>query len=133
MAFFTRKDYGRLYVIKLTFPDGLVVFKVGMTNTDRSIDRMMEILRSWFTKYRFIPHTELKLDREALNPLRLEKLAHKVLKDYQWVPDMKVDGGTEMFTGLDELRLLHFLRHLEVEQDTDNIHILGKLLEGIDE
>lgn len=128
MVFSTRKDYGRLYVIKLTFPDGLVVFKVGMTNTDRSTDRMMEILRSWFTKYRFIPYTELKLDREALNPLRLEKLAHKVLRDYQWVPDMKVDGGTEMFTGLDELRLLHFLRHLEVEQDAENVHILGKLL-----
>ena len=130
MEFFKRQDYGRLYVFKLTFPDNSVVFKIGMTNSDRSTDRMMEVLRSWFVAYRFVPYTELKLDREVINPRAMEKLAHKVLKDFRWDPDKKVDGGTEMFTGLAEAPLLHFLRHLEVNQDAANVHIVGNLLLG---
>jgi len=126
--FFTTKNYGRLYAIKLTFPGDLIVYKVGMTESDRSANRMMEILRSWFMAYRFIPHTELKLDREVLDPRGMEKTAHKVLEDFRWIPDKKVDGGTEMFTGLDEVRLLHFLRHLEVHTDTDHINTIGNLL-----
>ncbi len=130
MTFFKRQDYGRLYVIKLVFPGDTVVYKVGMTASDRSTDRMMEILRSWFVAYRFVPYTELKLDREVINPREIERLAHRILADYSWIPDMKVDGGTEMFTGLDEIRLLHFLRHLEVAPDVENINLVGKLLLG---
>jgi hypothetical protein len=130
MTFFKREDYGRLYVIKLTFPDDTIVFKVGMTNSDRATNRMMEILRSWFTAYRFVPYTELKLDRESANPAKLEKLAHEALKGFRWIPDKKVDGGTEMFTGLDELRLLHFLRHLDVDQSAESISVVGNLLLG---
>lgn len=128
MAFFTRQDYGRLYVIKLTLPGDFVVYKVGMTNSDRAVNRMMEILRSWFMSYRFVPYAELKLDREVTDPKNIEKLAHKVLNDFRWDPNEKVDGATEMFTGLAELPLLHFLRHLEVDQDGENVNIVGNLL-----
>ena len=130
MAFFAKRDYGRLYVIQITLPDDTVVFKVGMTHSDRATDRMFEILRSWFMKYRFTPCAELKLDRSVQNPAELEKLAHRVLSDYRWIPDMQVDGGTEMFTGLNACRLLHFLRHLEVGQDAEGVNRLGRLLEG---
>ena len=129
MTFFKKQEYGRLYVIKMVFTDGLVVFKIGMTNSDRATDRLMEILRSWFTYYRYIPYTELKLDREVINPAGVEKLAHKTLKDYRWFPRLKTSGSTEMFTGLNEHRLLHFLRNLEADQTAEDIHILGKLLE----
>ena len=129
MAFFECKNYGRLYVIKLVLPDDTIVHKVGMTNSNRAADRMLEILRSWFMRYRFVPYAELRLNREVANPLDLEKLAHKVLSNYQWIPDKKIDGGTEMFTGLEEIRLLHFLRHLETNQDTEGVEQLGKLLE----
>lgn len=130
MTFFKRQDYGRLYVIKLIPPGDEAIFKVGMTTSDRATDRMMEILRSWFVTYRFVPYAELKLDREVENPREIEKLAHRLLADFRWKPDKKVDGGTEMFVGLDELRLLHFLRHLEVTQDVDNINLVGNLLLG---
>ena len=130
MAFFKRLDYGRLYVVKLTLPDSLVVYKVGMTGSDRATDRMMEILRSWFVAYRFVPYAELRLDREVENPRQLEKLAHKLLEDFRWIPDKKVEGGTEMFTGLDELRLLHFLKHLEVTDSIEGMNIIGNLLLG---
>lgn len=126
--FFTRNEYGRLYVIKLVLSEDLTVFKVGMTKSDRATNRMMEILRSWFMSYRFVPYAELKLDREVSDPSGMEKLAHRVLEDFRWCPDKKVDGGTEMFTGLGELQLLHFLRHLEVSQDAENINLVGNLL-----
>jgi hypothetical protein len=110
MAFFVRQDIGRLYVIKMFLPDDTVVWKIGMTQSDRTTDRMMEILRSWFMRYRFIPYCEMKLNMETTVPRELESHIHKVLKSKQYTPEHKVDGGTEMFTNIDEFRVLHYLR-----------------------
>lgn len=77
---------------------------------------MLEILRSWFTKYRFVPYTELKLDLSCDMPDELEKHIHKVLKSKRFVPNEKVDGGTEMFTDIDEFRVINYLRQF----NTDN-------------
>lgn len=82
-----------------------------MTNSNRSTDRMMEILRSWFTKFRFIPYSELKLDMETGRPLEIEKHIHKVLAHKRYTPSEKVSGGTEMFIDIDEFRVLQYLRH----------------------
>jgi hypothetical protein len=110
LAFFKRKDIGRVYVIKMVLPDGTVVHKVGMCNSNRSTDRMMEILRSWFTKFRFVPYSELKLDMETGRPKEIEEHVHKMLSHKRYNPGQKVSGGTEMFTDVDEFRLLHYLR-----------------------
>ena len=135
MAFFTRQDIGRVYVIRATLPDDTVLYKIGMVNSSRSVDRMMEILRSWFQAYRFVPYTELRLDRECSHPYQLEQFMHKVLARYQWVPSKKVDGGTEMFIGLDERRLLHYLRNFNeqnfttpLELSDEQYQVIGKLL-----
>lgn len=71
----------------------------------------MEILRSWFTKFRFVPYSELKLDMETGRPLEIEAHIHKCLAHKNYLPDRKVEGGTEMFTGIDEFRVLQYLRH----------------------
>lgn len=110
MTFFTRQDLGRLYVIKMILPDDTVVHKIGMTNSNRATDRMMEILRSWFTKFRFVPYSELRLDMECQDPKKLEQYIHWLLADNQFDPNHKVDGGTEMFTDLNELRVICFLK-----------------------
>lgn len=110
MTFFARRDVGRIYVIRMELPDGLVVHKIGMVNSDRSVDRMMELLRSWFTKYRFVPYAEQKLDMSTSYPKELESHIHKILAHRRFLPHMKVDGGTEMFCGIDEFRVLHYLR-----------------------
>jgi len=114
MAFFRSPNTGRVYVIKITLPGDVVVHKIGMTNTPRSVDRMMEILRSWFMSYRFVPHSELRLDMACGNPRALEQHIHKVLKKHQFVPNEKVEGGTEMFTGINEFRVLHYLRQFDI-------------------
>jgi len=110
MTFFTTQDVGRVYVIKMVLPGRVVVHKIGMTNSNRATDRMMEILRSWFTKYRFVPYTELKLDMECGYPKQLEALIHKILRRKRFDPNHKVDGGTEMFVEIDEFRLIEYLR-----------------------
>lgn len=110
MAFFERQDIGRIYVIKMILPDDTIVHKIGIVRSNRSTDRMMEILRSWFTKYRFVPYTELRLDMQVQEPQKLETYIHKILKSQAFVPNEKVSGGTEMFTDLDEVRLIAFLK-----------------------
>ena len=110
MAFFKRTDKERVYVIKIVLPDDTVIHKIGMTNSPRSADRMMEILRSWFMAYRFVPYTELRLDMECRDAYKLEQYIHKILSKNQFIPDMKVDGGTEMFSDINELRVIQFLK-----------------------
>jgi len=110
VAFFKRTDKERVYVIKIVLPDDTVIHKIGMTNSPRSADRMMEILRSWFMAYRFVPYTELRLDMECRDAYKLEQYIHKILSKNQFIPDMKVDGGTEMFSDINELRVIQFLK-----------------------
>ena len=110
MAFFERKDIGRVYVIRMDLPDGFTVHKIGMTKSDRSTDRMMEILRSWFSRFRFVPYSELRLDLKVLCPKELETHIHKILHHKRFHPHMKVDGGTEMFIGIDEFRVIQYLK-----------------------
>jgi hypothetical protein len=110
MAFFKRKDIGRIYVFKMVLPDKTIVHKIGIVNSDRSVDRMLEVLRSWFTKYRFVPYTELRLDQECQDPQKLEKHMHKILEPNRFLPNHKIDGGTELFVDLNELRVLHYIR-----------------------
>lgn len=113
MAFFKRQSIGRIYVIRLNLPDGTTVHKIGMCYSPRSTDRMMEVLRSWFIKYRFVPYAELKLDMACQQASSLESYIHKILEPNAFIPNEKVDGGTEMFIDVNEERLLWFLRCYE--------------------
>ena len=110
MAFFKRQEIGRVYVLRFELPDGCVIHKIGMTSSDRATDRMMEILRSWFNHYRYVPYCEIRLDMECNQPGKLEKFLHGIFKSKACPPDSKVDGYTEMFYGINEFRLLHYMR-----------------------
>ncbi|MCP4487718.1 MAG: hypothetical protein GY820_10440 [Gammaproteobacteria bacterium] len=110
VTFFSRQDKGRIYVLRMDLPDGTSVHKIGMVNTPRSTDRMMELIRSWFVKYRFIPYTELRLDLDTPYPVELESHIHRILDHKRFTPNEKVEGRTEMFTDLDELRVLQYLK-----------------------
>lgn len=81
-----------------------------MCNSNRSTDRMMEILRSWFTKFRFVPYSELRLDMETGYPKELESHIHRILSHKRYDPKESVSGGTEMFFHIDEFRVLHYLK-----------------------
>jgi hypothetical protein len=87
MAFYKRnteeciKDqYGRLYVLRFELDSGEIVWKVGMCNTDRTLDRMMEVLRSFFKVYRYVPRVTLRKDKKVVTPLLVEKYMHGLLE-----------------------------------------------------
>jgi hypothetical protein len=134
MAFFQKRETGRIYVIRMELPDGYVVHKIGMTNSDRAVDRMLEILRSWFMRFRFVPYCELRLNMETGYPKEIEKHIHNILSHRQFHPHMKVEGGTEMFIGIDEFRVLHYLRTFnedlapKLKLTDKNYKVLGQLI-----
>lgn len=107
----------------MVLPDDTIIYKIGMTNSNRSVKRMLEILHSWFSSYRFIPYSELRLDMECTCPAELEKHIHRVLDSHQFIPHKKVSGGTEMFTDLDEIRVLHYIRNYNHELIVNGLNL----------
>lgn len=108
-----RTGEGRLYVIKLVLEDNEIIHKIGMTHSPRSTDRMMEILRSWFMQYRYVPLAKLRLDHATGVPLLFEQHMHKILADWKWVPNKKVDGAQEMFKDLNEEAVLEYIKEFD--------------------
>lgn len=47
---------------------------------------------------------------ECRDAYKLEQYIHRILNKNQFIPDLKVDGGTEMFTDINELRVIQFLK-----------------------
>lgn len=102
--------YGRVYVYTIELGDGTRLWKVGMCSSDRTVDRMFEVLTSFFKVYRYVPTTRLRLDKKTLVPRLLEKHIHRLLEEYNYRFDKKFDGNTEFFSDLDEGALLDYLR-----------------------
>ena len=105
---------GRLYILEIITEDLQIIHKIGMCYTDRTTDRMMEILRSWFVAYRYSPYTIWKLNFETKDPYLLEKDVHATLAEYKWKPDKKIDGCEEMFTGLDIEEVIDYIKSVKV-------------------
>jgi hypothetical protein len=110
-----RSGGGRLYLLRFALKQGFIVHKIGICYSDRSTDRMMEILRSWFMVYRYVPETYLRLDYSTGVPVLLEKYLHSYFKEYKWEPDKKVQGSTEMFKGLDEDFVIEYIKNFNYE------------------
>ena len=104
-----KPKYGRLYVLQITLECGKVIHKVGMTYSDRATDRMLEILRSFFNTYRYIPMCKLRKDKKVFIPLLVEKYMHEILDEWSYTPDKPFDGSTEFFHNLDEQEVLEYL------------------------
>lgn len=71
---------------------------------------------------------------ECPNPARLEKHIHKILSKNQFIPNEKVEGGTEMFIDVNEFRLIQYLKMFNqnnldepldlTDEDYDNLNRL---------
>jgi hypothetical protein len=57
---------------------------------------------------------------ECNYPGDLEKHIHRILKSKRFEPDEKVEGGTEMFTEINEVRVIHYLRNFD-EASVDSL------------
>jgi len=122
MAFFTRKDKedGRLYILKM-YIDNQIVYKIGITKSERIEDRMCEILTSFFKVYRYIPKTVLKRHIKTKIPNTMERHLHHILKDYSITFDKKFNGYTEFFTDIDEKTLLDYIDTLDLNTVLDGV------------
>ena len=115
--FATRKvpevSVGRVYILELTLDDMEVVYKIGMCHAPRSADRMMEVLRSWFMAYRYVPFTRSRLDFETGVPYLLEQHLHELLAEWKWVPEKKTDGHTELFKDIDVDEVIDYIKNID--------------------
>lgn len=117
-----KSGLGRVYILEVKLSNNQTIYKIGMCNSPRSTDRMMEILRSWFQAYRYVPHTRCRLDYETGVPVLLEKHLHQVLSEWKWVPDKKVDGGQEMFKDIDVEEVISYVKDFDYNLLLDGVN-----------
>ena len=87
---------GKLYVMRFELPDR-TVYKVGMTNTPRATDRLIEIVRSYYIKHRVTPIAKILRYRSCDNVFAVEAMLHRYLHDRQCKFEHQFDGCTECF------------------------------------
>ena len=88
----------RVYIIKAKLLDtNEFIFKVGKSSGKNSVDRMLQVSRSHFMTYRYIPMMTLKRDRPCDNAFEIETKLHQLFKDDKYYFDKKIDGFNEWF------------------------------------
>jgi len=80
--------------------DGTQVIKIGVTG--RKIeDRVVEILTSFFYKYRYFCRLRPKRFRKTTNAYEKEAQLLEHFKEYKYESEHKFSGCTELITGID--------------------------------
>lgn len=87
---------GILYLLHIKLEDKDLV-KVGVTCRDKIEDRVEEILRAIFVKYRYYPFCYPKRFRRVESVYDKEAQLHKLLEEYKYKTGYKFSGCTEFF------------------------------------
>jgi len=87
---------GILYLLHIKLEDKDLV-KVGVTCRDKIEDRVEEILRAIFVKYRYYPFCYPKRFRKIESVYDKEAQLHKLLEEYKYETNCKFSGCTEFF------------------------------------
>ena len=85
-----------IYIYRLTLEDGTIVHKVGVSSHTNMIVRLLEIVRSFFEVYRYVPECRCKKYRLVKDAYKVEKMIHKELDRY--IFEKPFSGHTEIFT-----------------------------------
>jgi len=131
--------YGRVYIFEIELDEGTVIHKVGMVNSDsmsRVTDRLMEVLRSFFMVYRYVPKSRIVKAKKFLIPYIVENHLHKLLAELKYKSDKKYDGYDEMFSDVDIDELVSYMdsfqyKELLVGETRMDIDRYGKICEAI--
>jgi len=132
--------YGRVYIFEIELDDGTMIHKVGMVNSDsmsRVTDRLMEVLRSFFMQYRYIPKSRIVKAKKFLIPYIVENHLHKLLAELKYKSDKKYDGYDEMFSDVDIDELVRYMdsfqyRELLVGETKMDISRYEKIREAVE-
>lgn len=90
------EDNCTLYVMKFVLDDGTIVHKIGITCIN-PVDRLMQILRSFFVTYRYTPRASIKRYRKVPGHFTKETQLHREFADFSHRFDRIFDGCTEFF------------------------------------
>ncbi len=102
------KDKRRLYIMRFVLPEcDEVVYKIGVTSGGSAKLRLLEIIGSYFDKYRLTPVVKIVRDRAVTDSVFMrEKILHAMFSDCSYKPNKKFSGSTEFFIGVDEVKLI---------------------------
>jgi hypothetical protein len=98
-AMVSKADVGYVYVMEFRFQtktDYKTLYKVGIT-INQPVDRMLQIVRSFFQSRRYVPECRLLKYRKVPEYGRLEKELHTILKEYNYKFNKPFDGSSEYF------------------------------------
>jgi len=89
----------RLYLLEIEMPSGMQCVKIGVASGNNSLERMMQVNRDIFMKFRYTAKIGIKRDREvdADVVFKYETMLHRFFRDHQYIPPRKFDGSTELF------------------------------------
>jgi len=108
-----------VYIFELELDDGTMIHKVGMVNSDsmsRVTDRLMEVLRSFFMVYRYVPKSRIVKAKKFLIPYIVENHLHKLLAELKYKSDKKWDGYDEVFSDVDIDELVSYMDSFQYKE-----------------
>ena len=98
---------GKLYILYMWVSDeDEMVVKIGVTTKPEVVDRVLEIIRSYYFAYRICPKVYPKRFKTVDSVYAKEKQLHKYFEEYNYKFDKPFSGCTEIFKGIDEEELL---------------------------
>lgn len=93
----TEPKQDRVYLLDITFASGMKVVKIGKSSGSSSLDRMLQIQRDYYNKYRVTFICNIKRDRPVEDAFKAETALHKFFQDYKYTAKIAFDGSTELF------------------------------------
>ena len=88
----------RVYIFKAKMHDtNTWIYKVGKASGKNSVDRLLQVARSFLMKYRYMPLMTIKRDRSCSNAFEIETALHQHFKEFSYYHDKKIDGFSEWF------------------------------------
>ena len=104
------KRDNRLYIYRMQLDDGPLVYKVGVSCHPNMVDRLLEVLRAFYMRYRYIPMSDCLKYIKCENAYEVEAACHAKLKEFKYEFDKKFSGSTEMFVHDDEDWFVDFVQ-----------------------
>lgn len=89
----------RVYIFKAKL-DGSTqnyIYKIGKSSGKSSIDRLLQVQRDHFMKYRYMFFASIKRDKPCENAFEIETKLHQQFKGMKYYFDKKHDGFGEWF------------------------------------
>ena len=107
----------RLYILECVLED-VLVYKVGKASGHSSKERLLQIVGSYFDKFRVTPVIRIIKDQEVTDVFKKETACHHALAEWSYTPSKSFSGSTEIFRTTKEKVLEVYLDVLSDKEDS---------------